>query len=231
MKQKFTLIELLVVIAIIGILVSLLIPVLGKARESARKAVCTSNLKQLSMHLFIFTDDNDSHFPPSAENNVSWDDQINYDLTDTQKNQKKFEVASAPAAILGDKTMLCPSDTSDYGIYVGRSYALNGGSNDGSYRTSDINDLTGVGSSGNQYAEPGVSHQASAFSDSASVILLGERFDGANRRSQWSSSVLRRTDVHAGPSQHKYVDYFQYSFVDGHVAYLHKDAAYTRQDM
>ena len=49
MKRRsfFTLIELLIVIAIIGILVTLLMPSLAGARETARRAVCMSNQKQL----------------------------------------------------------------------------------------------------------------------------------------------------------------------------------------
>lgn len=48
-KNGFTLIELLVVVAIIGILAAILFPVFGRARESARRTSCQSNLKQIGL--------------------------------------------------------------------------------------------------------------------------------------------------------------------------------------
>jgi prepilin-type N-terminal cleavage/methylation domain-containing protein len=62
-RKGFTLIELLVVIAIIAILASILFPVFARARESARRTACTSNVKQLGLATMQYVQDYDGHYP------------------------------------------------------------------------------------------------------------------------------------------------------------------------
>jgi len=61
-KRGFTLVEILVVIAILGLLIGLLLPAIGAAREAGRRASCQSNLRQIALAATHFHDAN-GHFP------------------------------------------------------------------------------------------------------------------------------------------------------------------------
>jgi len=67
MRKAFTLIELLVVISIIALLIALLLPALGAARESAKKTQCLMNQKQLVTAVFAYTTDNNGTPPPGSD--------------------------------------------------------------------------------------------------------------------------------------------------------------------
>jgi len=66
--KGFTLIELLVVIAIIAILAAILFPVFALAKESARRARCSSNLRQMGSAVLLYLDSNNGKFPPDSHN-------------------------------------------------------------------------------------------------------------------------------------------------------------------
>ena len=68
-RSGFTLIELLVVIAIIAILAAILFPAFAKARESARRISCVSNLKQIGTGIMQYVQEFDEKLPP-CENNL-----------------------------------------------------------------------------------------------------------------------------------------------------------------
>ena len=142
-QRGFTLIELLVVIAIIAILAAILFPVFAQARAAARKATCTSNLKQVGLGLLMYAQDYDETLPFSALPPPGIPLQVWYDLIDpyikagmgqdpnTPFGNKATTFWSCPdfkndAVPMGPGAPAVPPIPPGSGPDIARSYAANG---------------------------------------------------------------------------------------------------------
>jgi prepilin-type N-terminal cleavage/methylation domain-containing protein len=117
--RAFTLVELLVVIGIIAILVGILLPTLSRARESAKKTACLSNLRQLGDAFRLYAAGNKDAMPIGAVGNntlSTLEKQFSY-VVKWDSGSAVTMVSMSHLALAGlaksPKTYYCPSEDSD----------------------------------------------------------------------------------------------------------------------
>ena len=199
-RGAFSLIELIVVIGILTVLIGLLLPVLGRVRESAKLAACASNVRQIVTLLRVYTTANDGRLPYQMINYDDWSGVI------------------APLGH-GQRAFTCPADESPRrdtpGYTAVRSYGINNGP-----FTADKSILYHAPWPAQRDALPNRMHQVrhqvilvgdnhGQFAQSAAYVGIGEAeaLDGI----AWGSHRMknRRGD--------------NYGFADGHVEFRLKE--------
>ena len=191
----FTLIELLVVIAIIALLIGILLPALGKARDSARDLVCKTNLRSIGQAFYLYANDYRDKFPLNQEQETFDTAFIGRDLNDAPgstmlgywydiKRLGQYFPNWAPGddpvqgyETLGGEVMVCPNHPEG-----GRSYSIN------AWAASGTNPLIGEypprpgQASNNLYGQ----RFDALVSEATNTILVGEAW-----AQQWTT--YRRT--------------------------------------
>ncbi|MBC8134598.1 MAG: prepilin-type N-terminal cleavage/methylation domain-containing protein [Fibrella sp.] len=231
-KRAFTLIELLVVIAIIAILAAILFPVFAQAREKARQASCTSNMKQVTMASLMYVQDYDETWPltrgmtDGANSNYGnmWN-ALPYLTTESAVTRSLY--ANALASYMKNwQVWSCPSSEelnlfgepeADLGT-VRFSYSLNG------YLNAAPNSLPEVPADTVAYTEVGKNAVRRYFAPFPLPTQLG---DGDMVPYQWTQSAWLM-DVFAHQQDQTWWVHGQgtnYSYLDGHVKWVRNASA------
>ena len=198
---NFTLIELLVVIAIIAILASMLLPALSKARDSSKKILCTSNMKQMYYCVGMYMNDYNSLIPVSD----SWKPAIYPYITNRHVPTGTNYTVCCDIRTRNIKVYFCPSvfpwvlamDQTLTG--VGWNYTYMG------YHLGDSNPQFAQ-QKYNNVRKPGI------------TIMFGDTKDVNDQSKSFQNDYLYPTDTGTGnPLTTRHLNGLNMTFADGHV--------------
>jgi len=192
-RRGFTIVQLLCVLALVGILAMVLIPIFSRKRENAKQPSCQSNLKQISLGIFQYTQDYEEKYPIINVKDTGINEQNRFGWADAiQPYLKSTRIYCCPDQIRSgarDESVKKPSDR-DY-----TDYFLN-------------RRLAGI--------------EQGAVNNVAATIMLGDGNDGtdaANARYSFSTLPAGWRTYKNSPS-HRHLEGANYAFADGHVKWM-----------
>ncbi len=235
------------VIAIIGILASLLLPALGRARGTAQAAACTSNLRQIAVFMMMYTSDNNEYFPIAGRSGAvwnesdSWDDLLsvydgrNVPVPSGNNGFTTGRILSTEAHGQGAGIYLCPAEGCErfkatlasiggaWVYTVPRTYSMNAGGRYWGYGDTDgtwSQNVRGISRIGN------ISHRFGAkLPVPAETFLVCEQEDASSLGGGWLAGSVDNpwSQINGNWAylpRHDNGTAWNYLFCDGHVAKL-----------
>lgn len=198
----FTLVEILVVIAVIALLLSVFMPALGKAKSTARRLLCASNLRQIYLAMSCYLRDHDETYPcaedPLPPGYWLW-------------MGRGFRPFIEPYLGIVDSEnhsliLLCPADRTDPNKYDNTSYAY---SMCFYHSPAQINGMDSTRDQwDNTLAEPSLPQKSFSVAHPSAKVLIGE----------WGSHHLLLDDK--DPGWWGDIGRRNYLFADGHIGYI-----------
>jgi prepilin-type processing-associated H-X9-DG protein len=236
------LIELLVVIAVIAILAAMLFPVFAQAREQARRASCTSNLKQLVSAFRMYADDFDGHTPISTV----WAEPRSLAPKNFDELRRSWFMDPIQAYVKNYQVLHCPSDRVKNGERAAGAELLSMADDPRFPRLSygvnihlggvaaANNPLAGAGDTGVEYPS-----QTAMIADCALNVfecLMIRRKDGTPVSSVAYANAIRPRDLVwicdlGVPGEERHLNGSNVAFVDGHVQFIPSNRFVERKEV
>jgi len=222
-RAAFTLIELLVVISIIMVLLALLLPVMRKVRQSAKRLVCSANLRQMHMAWRNYLTDNDGRFYQMQTANLSYGGWLGYYRWSPRPLNVYLELPVHLEERTRAEVFQCPSDRGGVPGYSPNTKAFNIMGT--SYQTNIF--LIGQNACGNFSKETAeldqqiskritTMHESGITESPSNLVLIGD-YGWIN---QWDPGKNLHLVYTPQAEWHGKKEHHNMAFFDGHVSYI-----------